>query len=59
MKDMWVGLRGLSILDFNKKWSTLSSGISHYILERKLIYGDNWRNDRHFAMVEQPERHSG
>jgi hypothetical protein len=35
---------GVRILDFDKNWSTLSSGISH---------------DRPLAMVEQPERHSG
>jgi hypothetical protein len=54
-----VGLRGVNILDFNKNRSTLSPGISHHILERKLISGDNWRNDRPLVMVEQPERHSG
>jgi hypothetical protein len=53
------GPEGVNILDFNKNLSTLSSGISHHIQERKLISGDNWRNDRHFAMVEQLERHSG
>jgi hypothetical protein len=33
------GPEGVNILDFNTNWSTLSSGIAHHILERKLIYG--------------------
>jgi hypothetical protein len=60
LKEGHVGEpEGVSIFDFNKNWSTLSSGISRHTLERKLISGNNWRNDRPLAMVDQPERHSG
>jgi hypothetical protein len=57
---MKVGMRGLNILDFNKNWSMLSTGRPNVSLtmKRKLISGDNWRNDKHLAMVEKPERHS-
>jgi hypothetical protein len=54
------GPEGVSILDFNKNWSTLSTCIPQNIQERNLISGDNWRNDRPLAMVEQlHEGHSG
>jgi hypothetical protein len=53
-----MAMRGLTNLDFNKNRSVLSTGNSHHILERKLLSDDNWRNDRHFATVEQSERHS-